>query len=194
MPAVSSCSAGRSSRAVSARRPAAPARIVRSTSERLRRVERAATCRALGRIGYVGDATEIGLGRIVEQGDRLGRLLLTQAYLVAVGRRPQALGEERARLARGRRGQPGQHGRQLQQFEVVLAHEASVRRHRSVARPSGASYDLRRAVPRIAATAERKRAAHRRWDGDDVDLHRRSRPPMLRLVPAARAGRRAGGA
>ena len=33
--AVSSCSAGRSSRAVSARRPAAPARIVRSTSERL---------------------------------------------------------------------------------------------------------------------------------------------------------------
>ena len=35
MPAVSSCSAGRSSRAVSARRPAVPARIVRSISDRL---------------------------------------------------------------------------------------------------------------------------------------------------------------
>ena len=74
-------------------------------------VERAASRRALGRIGDIGDTTEVGLGRIVEQGYRLGRLLLAQAHLVGVGRRPQALGEERAGLARGRRGQPGQHGR-----------------------------------------------------------------------------------
>ena len=107
------------------------------------RVERAAACRALGCVGHVGDATEIRLGRIVEQRDRLGRLLLAQVRPRRVGRRPQALGEQRAGLARRCRGQPGQHGRQLQQFEVVLAHEASVRRLRSVARPSGASYDLR---------------------------------------------------
>ncbi len=91
-------------------------------------VERAAARRPLGRVGHVGDTTQIGLGRVVEQRDRLGRLLLAQAHLVRVGRRPQALGEQRSGLARGRRGEPGQHGRQLQQFEVVLAHEASVRR------------------------------------------------------------------
>ena len=96
------------------------------------RVERAAASRPLGCVGHVGDATQIGLGRVVEQRDRLGRLLLAQAHHVRVGRRPEALGEQRSGLARRCRGEPGQHGRQLQQFEVVLAHEASVRRVRAL--------------------------------------------------------------
>ncbi len=42
-------------------------------------VERAAAGREVGRLAHVGCAAEVGLGRLVEQRDRLGRLLLAAA-------------------------------------------------------------------------------------------------------------------
>ena len=60
------------------------------------RVERAAARRELGRLAHVGRATEVGLGRVVEQRDRLGRLLLAQPHDVRVRRRAERLGERGA--------------------------------------------------------------------------------------------------
>ena len=90
-------------------------------------VERAAAGREIGRLAHVGSAAQVGLGRLVEQRDRLGRLLLAEPHLLGVRRRAEGFGQQGSRLARRGPGQPGQDRGELEQLEVVLSHGASVR-------------------------------------------------------------------
>ena len=90
------------------------------------RVEGAAPRRQIGRLAHVGCAPEVGLGGVVEQGDRLGRLLLAEPHLVGVARRAKRFRQGCSRVARRRSGEPGQDGGELEELQVVLAHGASV--------------------------------------------------------------------
>ena len=94
-------------------------------------------------------APEVGLGGLVEERDRLGRLLLAQADLARVGGRAQRLGQDGSGLARRRSGEPGQDGGELEKLQIVLAHTASVRRFRPLHGPR------RRRTIRACRTATR---------------------------------------
>ena len=141
MPATSSVSAGqvvaRRERAASGR--TGPDRPL--DQRQAPRVERAAARRALGGLGHVGDAAEIRLGRVVEQRDRLGRLLLAQAHLAR--RRPTGGGASAssapgslavAAASRARTAGSSSSSRSCSRMRRVYGGPR-------VARPSGASYD-----------------------------------------------------
>ena len=90
------------------------------------RVEHAAARGARSRRSNVADAAQRRLGRLVEQRDRLGRQRLPARDLARVRRGHERASEIGARRGRRRRGQPLEHGRELQDFQRARVHATSV--------------------------------------------------------------------
>ena len=158
------------------------------------RVERAAAGREVGRLAHVGCAAEVGLGRLVEQRDRLGRLLLAQPHLVrrpptGGGLRPAGLPARSPSppASRARTAGSSSSSRSCSRMGRVYGRAARCIATRQGLRSRVVRY--RNSLPQLDGTT----AAHRRRHGDVADLRRRARAAVLRHVPAARERGGAGG-
>ena len=99
------------------------------------RVELASPPGERDRESYVLDTAELGLGRVIEQRDRLGRSLLPALDLMGVRRRGELEGAGRARLAGSKRREPLQDCRKLEELEGPRVHAGQFRSDRSAATP-----------------------------------------------------------